>query len=61
MRILTENTSNNYTTVSPLIYRGDFDSHSTMSDIADRISSDIRFEEKLKKLYEQTQRMKAGK
>lgn len=65
MKNLTENTSSNFTKVSPLIFIGDFITDYPRStktpSYADRIASDIRFEEKLKKLYEQTQRMKVGK
>lgn len=65
MRILTENTSNNFIRVYPKIYAGDFITdcprNAKTPSYADRIASDNRFEEKLKKLYEQTQRMKVGK
>ena len=65
MRILTENVSSNFIEVYPKIYAGDFVTdyprNAKTPSYADRIASDIRFEEKLKKLYEQTQRMKAGK
>lgn len=52
---------------SPVLSEYDFraatfyDGYMSMSVMAEKIADDMRFEEKLKKLYEQTQRMKAGK
>lgn len=41
--------SSNFIEVSPKIYKGDYDNYHSMRNIADRIASDIKFEEKCKK------------
>lgn len=46
-----------FTHCSPKIYYSDFDEHRTMKDIAERIVSDMRFDEQCRKNYEARQRM----
>lgn len=49
-----------HTKVSGLVYNYDFDGYTSMSVIADRIISDMKFDEKMRKLGENNKRKQKG-
>lgn len=60
MNKLTATESSDFTNVSPCIYKGDFDAHYTMSDIAARIASDLIYEEKWRRIAKNNEEYKKG-
>ena len=45
----TGNYETNHSTFSGIIYKGDYDAYHSMSDIAERIASDWKFDEQCRK------------